>query len=194
MPIRHPANAPLPRLWLLSDARNDASLAAAIAAMPRGSGLIVRHYHLDGAARRARFEQLAKAMHRRGGMVVLAGDPVTARRWRADGVYGAAAQPGRASAALVRLATAHGMAEIGRANRARADLVLLSPVFATRSHPGARTLGMVRFLLLVRYARVPVIALGGMTLGRARRMPHKVHGYKVHGWAAIDGLSGRNRR
>jgi thiamine-phosphate pyrophosphorylase len=64
----------------------------------------------------------------------------------------------------------------------RADAVLLSPAFATRSHPDARALGPVRFRLLAQHARMPVIALGGMTARTARRLASPR-------WAAIDGLS-----
>jgi thiamine-phosphate pyrophosphorylase len=60
--------------------------------------------------------------------------------------------------------------------------VLLSPVFATRSHPGSTVLGAAKFRLLARQSRVPVIALGGMDSHRAQQL-----GW--HRWAAIDGLS-----
>ena len=81
-----------------------------------------------------------------------------------------------------RLATAHDLREIGRANRLRAAAILLSPVHATATHPGAKPLGPVRFLLLAKRARMPVIALGGMTEQRFRSL-------QVYGWAAIDGLA-----
>jgi thiamine-phosphate pyrophosphorylase len=80
------------------------------------------------------------------------------------------------------LATAHSLREIGLANRVRADAVLLSPVFPTRSHPGARTLGPSRFRLLAAWAAMPVIALGGLSARAARRL-------RWPRWAAIDGLS-----
>jgi len=60
--------------------------------------------------------------------------------------------------------------------------VFVSPVFATRSHPGARALGPIRFALMVRGLPIPVIALGGMTAKRARRL--QLLG--ASGWAAID--------
>lgn len=72
------------------------------------------------------------------------------------------------------------MPELIAAERAGADLILLSPVFATRSHPGAPVLGPVRFGLLARQARTPIVALGGMTAKRARALPD------AYGWAAID--------
>jgi thiamine-phosphate pyrophosphorylase len=172
---------PVPQVVLLSDARNDDRLESAIARLPRGSALVFRHYHLPPAARRARFAALRRLCTSRGILVITAGE---ARGWRADGRYGApgslGSSPGRTPD--LRLATAHTLAEIGAAVRARATAVLLSPVFPTRSHPGASALGPMRFLLLARRCPLPVIALGGMTRARAARLP-------VWGWAAIDGLA-----
>lgn len=176
MPKRQPA---LPHIWLISDARNDALLERALARLPRGSGLIYRHYHLAPVERHARFQVLARTARAKGHRVMLAGSPAMARRWRADGSYGAPSRLARGPA-ILRLATAHSLREIASARRA--DAVLLSPVFATRSHPGARTLGPLRFRLLASRARVPVIALGGMTPRRARRLGRAP-------WAAIDGLA-----
>ncbi|WP_343868577.1 thiamine phosphate synthase, partial [Caenispirillum bisanense] len=53
-----------------------------------------------------------------------------------------------------------------------ADAALLSPVFPTRSHPGAATLGPWRFSLWAGAARLPVVALGGVTAATARRLGH----------------------
>ncbi len=175
MPLRQTL---IPPIWLVSDARNDAGLEAALASLPRGSGLIFRHYHLSEAQRRARFEVLKRLAKLRGHWVVLAGDARMARSWGADGAYGDAAALARGPACL-RLVTAHSLRDLSRAKRA--DAVMLSPVFATRSHPGAPSLGAVRFLMLAHQSPTPVLALGGMTAKRAR-------GLRCHGWAAIDGL------
>lgn len=172
----------LPRLWLISDARNDARLEAALAALPRGSGLIYRHYHLPGPTRYARFRALRRIARARGHVTILADSALTAREWGADGIYGAPRALAPRRARLIHLATAHNLAELGLAARLGADAALLSPVFATRSHPGAAVLGPVRFRLLARQAALPVIALGGMSAAHARAL-----GWPV--WAAIDGLS-----
>lgn len=168
---------PVPRTLLLTDARNDHRLEAAISRLPSGSALVFRHYHLPPAQRRVRFETLRRLCKRRGLLIITAGE---ARGWRADGRYGAPQSLGRTTG--LRLATAHSLAEIGAAVRAGADGILLSPVFPTRSHPGAPVLGSVRFLHLARLSPLPVIALGGITKRRAARLP-------VWGWAAIDGLA-----
>lgn len=175
MSKRHPS---VPHIWLISDARYDAVLEAALKRLPRGSGLVFRHYHLSPVERRARFGKLRRIARRHGHLAFLSADPRTARAWRADGAYGAARTLARGPA-LPRLATAHSLREMRDARRA--DALVLSPVFATRSHPGAPPLGPLRFRLLARQARVPVIALGGMTARRAAALRTA--------WAAIDGLS-----
>lgn len=158
---------PLPHIWLISDARNDAVLASALKTMPRGSGFIFRHYHLAPAQRRARFAQLARCARARDHLVVLAGSRALARRWGADLAYGTDGD----------LVPVHSLREIARARHAAA--LLLSPVFPTRSHPGAKVLGPLRFRLLAARAGVPVIALGGMNARTAKRLDWPR-------WAGID--------
>ncbi|MBT2135504.1 thiamine phosphate synthase [Croceibacterium sp. LX-88] len=171
----------LPSLWLISDERNDAGLERALKRLPRGSGFIYRHYHLEPHERVARWFALRDVARTREHWTILADSALTALEWGAHGVYGAPRSlwPTRG---LITLATAHDLADIALANLKKADAVLLSPVFATRSHPQAETLGPSRFRLMAAHAEMPVIALGGMTAHRARRLrwPH---------WAAIDGLT-----
>lgn len=171
---------PLPRLLLLTDARTDARLPRVLAQLPKGSGVVFRHYHLSPSERRARFAALRRVCRQRGLVAVLAASAPAARHWGAAGAYAAPDRFGRCTGGL-RFATAHSLREIARAVAVRADAVLLSPVHATRSHPGGKVLGPVRFALLARQSPLPVIALGGMTRARAARLPG-------HGWAAIDGL------
>lgn len=180
MPI-HPSPASLPDLWLLSDARNDEVLEDALARLPEGSGFVFRHYHLAPAPRRERFELLRSICRSRNHLAILSGSSELAREWGADGIYGSADRLGNA-APMLRIATAHNSAEIGAAEAISADAIMLSPVFATGSHPGSPTLGVDGFRALAARTVLPVIALGGMTAERARELG-------VSRWAAIDGLS-----
>lgn len=170
-----------PHIWLISDARNDAVLEEALLSLPRGSGFIFRHYDLSPAERAARFKDLLRLAQRRDMLTVWAGSESEALRHGADGAYGAPTALGRRMG-LLRLVTAHSLQEIGDATRAGADAILFSPAFPTRSHPGAKALGPLRFRLLSVRAQAPVIALGGMTQKRAERLKWPL-------WAAIDGLS-----
>lgn len=176
---------PLPGLWLMTDARTADRLDESLRALPRGSGVIFRHYHLAPVARRAEFTRILRHCRARGLIAVLSGSARQAAAWGADGCYG---PPGLLAPgpAMLRLAAAHSLAELARAAAIRADAALLSPVFPTRTHPGAPALGPLRFRLLARQSPVRVIALGGMTARTVRHLPGAA-------WAAIDGLAKKPR-
>lgn len=184
MPHRHRRSAPpLPRIWLMTDERAGAALWEALAGLPRGAGVIFRHHATPPAERRRLFERVRQVARRNGLVLVLAGPA----GWRADGVHGRTRNTPRKPP--LRTAPVHNMQEIARARSIGADLLLLSPVFATRSHPGAATLGRWRFAALAARAGIPVIALGGMDPRRARRLAP----LGAYGWAAIDAFTAPTR-
>ncbi len=173
----------IPSLWLVTDERvAEADLLRAVMRLPRGSAVIFRHYSLAEDARQALFEQVMRAAEARHCLVLLAGDPDLAWRWGADGYHGRAV-----CKAGLHSAPVHNHRELVQAEQAGADVLLISPLFATRSHPGARPLGAYRFAALVRQARVPVIALGGVK----PRQAQLVRRLGASGYAAIDGLIGK---
>mgnify|MGYP003575328852 CR=1 FL=1 len=178
-----PRRQPLPRLWMMTDERQGERLWRALHRLPRGSGVVFRHYSLPPNERRALFRRVRTIARSRGLLLLLAGPPDQARLWGADGSHGRRG-PGTSGAGL-RSAPAHDLPEIRKAEARGADLIFLSPVFPTRSHPGAKSLGPVRFGLLARQTRLPVVALGGMDARRARSLA----GLGIHGWAAIDAWS-----
>ena len=164
---------PLPHLWLMTDERMGDSLWDALARLPRGSGVVFRHYALDPSERQALFARVTQVARRRGLVVVRAGEQRLGRG--AAGVHGQRGQGLRTWPAHSRRAAIAGV-------RAGADLLFVSPVFATRSHPGARVLGRARLGLLIGGLPVPVIALGGMEVRRAGSLQP----LGIYGWAAID--------
>ena len=60
-------------------------------------------------------------------------------------------------------ASCHNATEVQHANAIQADLITLSPVLPTPSHPNAPPLGWTRFRELATLANMPVFALGGLT-------------------------------
>lgn len=176
--------AALPRLWLMTDERvaND-KIMSAIERLPRGSGVIFRHHATEPEERRALFRKLRLATRRR--RIVLIGSAPSDRE--ADGVHLSArsrASRGPRPTGLLTM-SAHDAREVARANALRPALLFLSPVFPTRSHPGAWTLGVPGLARLARLSDAPVIALGGMNARRFRRL----RPLGIHGWAAIDALT-----
>lgn len=176
----HPRQ-PLPRLWMMTDERQGDSLWQALDRLPGGSGVVFRHYGLRGTARRRLFDDVATSARARALLLMLGGEPELAAEWGADGSHGICGR--RPSApGLLRSAAVHDLEELSAAEGAGADLVFVSPVFPTRSHPGAAALGPGGFRLIAARASVPVIALGGMDSAKARSLD----GLNMYGWAAID--------
>jgi thiamine-phosphate pyrophosphorylase len=171
---------PLPTIWLMTDERIG-DLEAAIAQLPRRSGIVFRHYTLPPSERRALFKRIETLARRYRHVLLLADTPQRARAWGADGAHDRSPRTSRG----IRTSAVHNAAERIGANRAKADLIFVSPAFPTRSHPGAATLGPIRLGLVAGRSRSKTIALGGMTTKRAKRL----RALKIYGWAAIDAFS-----
>lgn len=165
-----------PRLWLMTDERMGDALLPALRRLPPGAGVVFRHYSLDDRERRALFARVRRVTRARRLTLVVARPE---RVGRADGVHGAAKGRG------VRTWPAHHRREAVAGVRAGADLLFVSPVFATRSHPGAPALGPAKAAAIGRGLGVRLAALGGMTPQRFRA----ARKLGFHGWAAIDALS-----
>lgn len=174
MAYHHPC---LPSLWLMTDERLGERLWPALARLPRGSGVVFRHYRLSANERRALFRRVAKLARRRGLILLRAGDVPMPGEMGTHGVVKPMRRFGQIHSRAV-----HNRAEAVAATRAGADVVFLSPLFPTASHPGQPSLGPVRAGLLRRGIYAKVIALGGMNQRRAKRLA----GLNFHGWAAID--------
>lgn len=174
-----PRSHPLPKIWLMTDARFGDDLLPAIQRLPSRSGVVFRHYHLDTQQRRELFAQVLRMCRRRGHIALLAGDERTALHWHADGFH----HRSRGQTKLLHSAPVHNPSEIERIQTSQPDLLFLSPLFATTSHPGARPLGPLKFQQLAKLAgHKNVIALGGMTRQNAKMLNPRL----IHGWAAID--------
>jgi thiamine-phosphate pyrophosphorylase len=168
---------PLPRIWLMTDERI-VDLRGAIERLPRGSGIVFRHPGLLYDERRALFDEVRLIARRHRHVLLLADTPRLAQAWRADGAHHRSMLKSRG----LRSVAVHSVAEKIMALRARADLMFISPVFRTRSHPGQDPLGPVRLALLAGSHRSQTIALGGMNARRAKSLAR----LKLYGWAAID--------
>jgi thiamine-phosphate pyrophosphorylase len=154
--------------------------------LPRGSIVICRDYaHPE---REAYARELRAITHENGQFLLIAGDVALARRVGADGVhlpeYMLGARHVLGGFRLVS-AACHNKLAMRRAERLGVDFILISPVFSTRSHAGARTLGPHRYARLSHCTHLAHLALGGVNSYSAR----KLRGLGLAGVAAIDGLS-----
>lgn len=185
---RKPGN--VPAVILVTDEHRLADPAPLLERLPPGSGVWLRHY--DAPEREALARRLAVIARRRRLVLVVAGsDWRLAARIGAAGVHLPEHLARLANLAGLRLwlgkkrllsVAAHSRIGLGRAVGLGADCALLSPVFATASHPGAATIGATRFALWARGTRLPVIALGGVNAASVRSLRFAA------GFAAIGGF------
>ena len=130
-------------------------------------------------------QRIVTIARRRGLCILWSGRASDAVRMGADGVHAAHGRklPLRSRHPhLIRSVPVHTLRERRKAEQHGADIIFLSPVFATRTHPGAVPLRPMQASALARGTRLPVIALGGMTPRRAIRMQR----LGFTGWAGID--------
>ena len=182
-----PRNQTLPRCFVLSDSERLPDPGPLLKNMPPGSAVILRHKNRRQLAKLA--QRIVPLAHTFGLKVLIAGDVRLALKTGADGLHLSERQARRGPPPIrVRkpgflcTAAAHGPQALQRAKRAGADLALLSPVGLSASHPDVPLPGFLRFLTWARGARLPVVALGGVTPKTVRRLNKA----PVYGIAAID--------
>jgi len=191
-----PANAPvlsalsLPLEYAITTAETmgvDAMRERIARRLANGLRLIqVRDKSLPPAAREDWARSVIAHARRYGAKVLVNSDLDLARRVGADGVHLSARALDDTQArpeGLLAAASCHGASELSRAVDLEVDFVVLGPVKATATHPGAATLGWTQFAELARGIAIPIYAIGGLTsddLDDARRAG-------AHGVAMIRG-------
>ncbi len=161
----------MPPLWFFTDAARLADPRGIVARLPKNlCGVVLRHDEVPDRAALGR--DLARLCRARGNVLVVAGDWKLARElhaglhlrggyWRGGGNFA------RHGKTLVT-SSAHDRAQVVRAARAGVDAIFVSPMFATASHPGARSLGLVRWLLVSSGFHGARLVLGGVSVAKLR--------------------------
>ena len=178
-------------LVAVTDERRGGDPLALAARLPRGSTLIFRHY--DAPDRSVLAIRLAVICRKNRLNLRVAGDLALAIRVRAglhlpDGVA-------KRASPRIRLwkrrggtltVAAHDRSGLRRAAELGAEAALLSPLFPTKSHPGAKPLGLQALRRLARGGHQPVIALGGITRTNVLQLKKA----PIAGVAAVGALVG----
>jgi len=156
----------LPSLIFLTDDARTPDPLPAIAALPRGTLVILRAR--DAQHRRVLGHAIAPIAQQNGLLLSVAGDVALATDIAADGIHLAQAQIAHAADLrathkhLLITAAAHDAQAISRAHLAGADAALLSPIFATHSHQGSPALGIAQLSVIAHASPLPLYALGGI--------------------------------
>lgn len=157
--------AGFPAFFALTDPQRTPDPVALARRLPRGSGLVLRHFgEPDQIALAGPLARIARA---RGLVFLIAADPGLARSVRADGIHWPQREAHRARAWATRrpdwlmTASAHDRTGVRRPAPG-IGAVFLSPVFESASPSAGPALGPVRAARLARSARTAVYALGGI--------------------------------
>ena len=168
-----------PRQWLMTDERLGERLWTAIDRLPaEQAGIVVRHYDLAPLERAVLAERIAHICRRRGLTLAVGRDQDLGRTVGADLVH----NPGRVPLDLPFSRAVHSLAEADAARVHGAALVFVSPVRATRSHPGRKPLSRALARRIAEAAGAPAIALGGMDEVLFPQFARD----GFYGWAGID--------
>lgn len=178
----------------MTDEKRLADPVPAIMRLTAGSAVIFRHYSIDN--RHALAGKLARLCRSRHILFLVAADARLARAVNADGLHlpeHLVTGPGcwrlwRHPNWLIT-AAAHSQAALTRAARAGVDAALLSPVFPTQSHPGAKPIGSLRFAAWAGQAALPVYALGGLSVDNPKAGWRRIRASGAPGWASVSGFT-----
>ncbi len=170
----------LPSGFFLTDTIRTPDPLGVLSRLPRGYGVIFRHY--DHAERRGLAAEVGRLCRARGLLFLVAADPGLAKEVGAGGLHlpeqlaRRGRPPGLPSHWMLTVA-AHSRAALRRAEMIGADAVLAGPAFASASHPGDDALGPHRFSRMLSGARIPIFALGGVNRITRRKLPtHRLAG------------------
>lgn len=179
----------LPALILMTDHIRLPDPGPSMRALPPGSAVIFRHY--DDPLKEETAKRLRHIARDHKLVFLVAGDADLAVRLAADGCHlpehmvHLAASLKAQHPEMVITATAHSATALAAAEEAQVDAVLLSPVFATESHPGAETLGVASLRHMTAGTSLPIYALGGITHETAPLLVNS----GIAGLAAIGALT-----
>ncbi|MDF1734429.1 MAG: thiamine phosphate synthase [Minwuia sp.] len=185
--------ADLPAIAMPTDLSRVPDPVGASRKLPAGAAVILRDTgHPDRLAVGIALRISTRAQ---GQLLLVAGDPELADALNADGLHVPERMIGsktvrqwrRADPGRLMSAACHSLAALRRAERAGANMVLLSPVFPTASHPGGRVLGLYRAAALAAATALPVLAMGGMERSNANRLPPAFSGFAAIGMFANGG-------
>jgi thiamine-phosphate pyrophosphorylase len=164
------------KIILLTDDQRLPDPCALLPLLPRGSYVILRHYHIL-KQEQLRLAQKISCLCHRYGLFFLLSLKDQAKAWhlafnvRFHGFHWTEplCQKPPSSLLLWRkqkkfhlTCASHTVYSLKKARSFRPNFILVSPVFKTKSHPTLKGLGSLRFRSLVRKSPQPIAALGGV--------------------------------
>jgi thiamine-phosphate pyrophosphorylase len=181
----------IPALLLMTDAKRLPDPSAYIPRLPAGSAVIVRHFSNKQKEEIIKKIRLLCKKHK---VKLLVSDSLhLALKYRLDGVHfpektvrkiANCGSLKRYPKHLLFTTACHSERALHAAKRAGCHAALLSPIFPTQSHPGAKSLGSYQLTSLSHRSPLNLFALGGITQKTAQR----ISTCPISGFAGVRGL------
>ena len=177
-----------PTLWFFTDNLRNPDPYAILNQLPKNTGIVFRDYNIPKRNHIA--AKMAEFCRKKDLVLLIGGDSKLAVEVGATGVH----IPEYNSQTLPYLkiqkpnwiisTSVHGKRSYQKAKSLGINIIFLSPVFTTSSHPRGKPLGSLYISRLARDFGVFSIALGGVNL----KTVDSLNGTGVNGIAAISGL------
>ena len=174
-----------PSLWYFTDEDKTKDIINILHRIPSYSGIVIRNY--CSKDRKTIIKDVLKIAKRKNFIVLIASHP------RVHGNINGLHLPKweykcrRNTKDQIISVSAHSLKDKRKIINTKADIIFLSSVFHTNSHPKRKHLGIIRFGLLARSLARPVIALGGINNKNIKKLKN----FPISGVAAIEALKQR---
>ena len=172
----------IPYLWFFTDEIKTKNIPEILLKLPRLSGVVIRNY---SSPDREKIIKSSSRISKRKNFFILVGqncqsygniNGIHLPKWHN--------QIRKKHKKHIISISVHGMKDVRKVINSRADIIFLSSVFRSSSHPEINPLGIIKFGLIARNLCKPVIALGGINDSNIKKL--KIS--PINGIAAIDSL------
>jgi len=142
----------------------------AIENLPKNSAVIFREYDLPAQEREKLAQEIIAICRKNNHKILIGKNFELARKLKADGVH--FSDNDRLSLQILNrrnlpqkfiLSVAcHNFLSVLKFRKLKVDAVFISPIFATKSHPEAKLIGLQALSRIILKAKHPIYALGGI--------------------------------
>ena len=172
----------IPYIWFLTDSIKTKTPLDTSRKLPVNSGILIRSYNIENE--KTIIKNIINLKKRKLHTVLVSG-----RHKSRSNIDGAHLPSWLNSSFFINKKlismSAHGPRDIRKSINIKADIIFISPIFDTTSHPESKNIGVIKLGLIAKLFKKPVIALGGINDNNISRLK----GLPIVGCAGIDAFN-----
>lgn len=176
----------LPIVIYLTDNNKSKNPVSIVSKLPKKSLIIIRDYSIKN--RESHIKRIFKIAKSYNHYVLVAKDPILAKKTKADGIHlpehciSKTRKYRKLFPSWIITNACHSTKSAINAYKSNADAILLSPIFATSSHPKKNAINIDIIKFISNKINIPIYALGGINNKTITNLKRS----KIKGVAAID--------